>query len=39
MLYDAQTVILMREHGIKKIYMWDIDFHRFFFLEPVDPTV
>jgi hypothetical protein len=37
-LYDAQTAILMKEHGIKKIYTRDTDFHRFPFLEPVDPT-
>jgi predicted nucleic acid-binding protein len=28
----------MREHGIAKIYTRDTDFHRFPFLEPVDPT-
>jgi predicted nucleic acid-binding protein len=28
----------MREHGIKRIYTRDTDFHRFPFLEPVDPT-
>jgi toxin-antitoxin system PIN domain toxin len=39
LLYDAQTAILMREHGIKRIYTRDTDFHRFLFLEPVDPTV
>jgi len=38
LLYDAQTAILMREHGIKRIYTRDTDFHRFPFLEPVDPT-
>jgi len=37
LLYDAQTAILMREHGIKRIYTRDTDFHRFPFLEPVDP--
>ena len=39
LLYDAQTAVLMREHGIKKIYTRDMDFHRFPFLEPVDPTL
>jgi len=29
----------MRAHGIKRIYTRDMDFHRFRFLEPVDPTV
>lgn len=38
LLHDAQTAILMREHGIKKIYTRDADFHRFPFLEPVDPV-
>ena len=38
LLYDAQTAILMREHGIKTIYTRDTDFHRFPFLEPIDPT-
>jgi len=37
-IYDAQTAILMREHGIRRIYTRDTDFHRFDFLEPVDPT-
>ena len=39
LLYDAQTAILMREHGIKRIYTRDMDFHRFPFLEPADPSV
>jgi uncharacterized protein len=39
LFYDAQTAILMRQHGIKRIYTRDTDFHRFRFLEPVDPTV
>ena len=38
LLYDAQTAILMREHGIKRIYTRDTHFHRFPFLEPVDPV-
>ena len=38
LVYDAHTAILMREHGIAKIYTRDTDFHRFPFLEPVDPT-
>ena len=37
-LHDAQTAILMREHGIKRIYTRDTDFHRFPFLEPIDPV-
>lgn len=39
LIYDAQTAVLMREHGIKRIYTRDTDFHRFPFLEPVDPTL
>jgi predicted nucleic acid-binding protein len=27
----------MREHGIRRIYTRDTDFHRFAFLEVVDP--
>ncbi len=38
LLYDAQTAILMQEHGIKRIYTRDTDFHRFPFLEPIDPA-
>lgn len=37
LLYDAQTAILMREHGIKRIYTRDTDFFRFPFLESIDP--
>ena len=38
LMHDAQTAVLMREHGIKRIYTRDTDFHRFTFLEPVDPV-
>ena len=38
LLHDAHTAILMREHGIRTIYTRDTDFHRFPFLDPVDPT-
>lgn len=37
-MHDAQTAVLMREHGIRRIYTRDTDLHRFPFLEPVDPT-
>lgn len=37
LLHDAHTAILMREHGIRRIYTRDMDFHRFAFLEAVDP--
>jgi toxin-antitoxin system PIN domain toxin len=36
--HDAHTAILMREHGIRRIYTRDTDFHRFPFLDPLDPT-
>lgn len=37
LLHDATTAALMREHGIRRICTRDTDFHRFPFLEPVDP--
>ena len=36
-MHDAHTAILMREHGVKQICTRDSDFHRFPFLEVVDP--
>jgi uncharacterized protein len=36
-VHDAHTAILMREHGIKQICTRDTDFHRFPFLEVIDP--
>jgi toxin-antitoxin system PIN domain toxin len=38
LMYGLQTAVLMREHGIKRIYTRDMDFHRFHFLEPIDPV-
>lgn len=38
LMHDAHTGVLMREHGIRRIYTRDADFHRFSFLEPIDPT-
>ena len=38
LLHDAHTAILLREHGVRRIYTRDADFHRFRFLEPVDPV-
>ena len=35
--HDAETATLMREHGIRRICTRDTDFHRFSFLEPIDP--
>jgi predicted nucleic acid-binding protein len=37
-LHDTNTAILMREHGIRRIYTRDADFHRFPFVEAVDPV-
>jgi toxin-antitoxin system PIN domain toxin len=37
LFHDAHTAILMREHGIRRIVTRDSDFHRFSFLEPIDP--
>jgi toxin-antitoxin system PIN domain toxin len=36
-LHDAETAVLMREHGVRRICTRDTDFHRFPFVEPVDP--
>jgi len=37
LMHDAHTAILMREHGIGRICTRDTDFHRFQFLEIIDP--
>jgi uncharacterized protein len=37
LIHDAHTAVLMREHGLRRIYTRDTDFHRFPFLEPIDP--
>jgi predicted nucleic acid-binding protein len=37
LLHDTHTAILMREHGIRQICTRDTDFHRFPFLEVIDP--
>lgn len=39
LVHDAATAVLMREHGIRRICTRDTDFHRFPFLEPVDPVL
>jgi len=38
LMHDAHTAILMREHGVRRICTRDTDFHRFAFLEVVDPV-
>lgn len=37
LVHDAHTAIVMREHGIRRICTRDTDFHRFPFLEVIDP--
>lgn len=37
LVHDGHTATLMREHGVKQIVTRDTDFHRFPFLEVVDP--
>jgi uncharacterized protein len=37
LLLDTHTAVLMREHGIRRICTRDADFHRFPFLEVIDP--
>jgi toxin-antitoxin system PIN domain toxin len=37
LVHDARTAVLMREHGVRRIVTRDTDFHRFPFLEVVDP--
>lgn len=37
LLHDLHTVVLMKEHDIRKIYTADADFHRFAEVEVVNP--
>jgi uncharacterized protein len=37
LMHDVETAVLMREHGIRRVCTRDTDFHRFPFLEPIDP--
>ncbi|MBI4861183.1 MAG: PIN domain-containing protein [Candidatus Riflebacteria bacterium] len=37
LFHDLHIAALMREHGIRRIVTRDSDFHRFPFLDPVDP--
>ncbi len=39
LIHDAHTAIVMREYGIRRIYTRDTDFHRFAFLEVIDPLL
>lgn len=36
-LHDTHIAVIMREHGISKIYTRDNDFHIFSFIEVIDP--
>ncbi|MGH2359443.1 MAG: TA system VapC family ribonuclease toxin [bacterium] len=36
-MHDVHTAVLMREHGVRRVYTRDTHFHRFPFLDPVDP--
>ena len=36
-IFDARTAVLMKEHGLRKIHTRDTDFHRFPFLQVIDP--
>jgi len=37
LFHDFHTGVLMREHGIARVYTRDADFRRFGFLEVIDP--
>ena len=37
LVHDAATAVLMREHGIRRICTRDTGFHRFPFVETIDP--
>jgi toxin-antitoxin system PIN domain toxin len=37
LVHDLHTAVLMREHGISRIYTRDTDFHRFPFVAVIDP--
>lgn len=39
LIHDAHTAVVMLEHGIRMIYTRDSDFHRFDFLEVIDPLI
>ena len=36
-MHDVHVAVLMREHGVRQIYTRDTDFHKFKFLQPIDP--
>lgn len=36
-IHDMHTAVLMREHGVTRVCSRDTDFHRFPFIEVIDP--
>jgi hypothetical protein len=36
-MHDVHIAVLMREHGLRRIYTRDTDFHKFKFLQVLDP--
>ena len=38
LFHDVETASLMREHGIRRICTRDTDFHRFSFVDVIDPV-
>jgi toxin-antitoxin system PIN domain toxin len=38
LVFDARTVVLMREHGVRTIYTYDRDFRRFSDIEVIEPA-
>jgi len=39
LFFDLRTAVLMREHGVRRIYTADKDFSRFEGIDPVNPFV
>ena len=37
LFHDLHTAVLMREHGLRSIYTNDMDFHRFSWIEVINP--
>jgi len=37
LFFDVRTVVLMREHGVRRIYTTDVDFLQFSGIEVVNP--
>jgi len=37
-IHDVHYAVLLREHGVRRIYSADSDFRKFGFLEVIDPT-